>query len=245
MNTIQHIFLDNSEKLTFVLTRKRIRNIIMRWDHNNGLKVSAPLHTPMSEIIQFILSKQSWLYKIKTKTMLNKAPQQYLPETLQPNALITLCGNVYTVEILPSNVAGLFIQNDKICIHHPSPSDQTNLNTFFQQWLTEYTVFTFQGLLELLLNRLKNFQIKKPLLKVRKMRSSWGICRLHPPTITINSRLIHTPLECIEFVMAHELAHLKHFNHSKQFYELLEQLCPDWKTQKNILKTQYSCVLKI
>ncbi len=243
MRTTHNITLNNGENLTFMLTHKHIRNINMRWDINKGLRISAPYHTPLSTVHSFILSKQDWLHKILHKKNTGNN-LNYLPIRLENNSAIILGGIPHYIEIIEGGLQGIFMHDNKISIHHRTPWEQDILYDFFLKWLQKYTLFTFKQLLELLLVRLQAFQIPTPTLKIRKMRSCWGVCRLKPPSITINGLLIHTPLECLEFIMAHELAHLKHFNHSKDFYLLLEQLCPDWKVQEELLRTKYSDVLK-
>ena len=77
----------------------------------------------------------------------------------------------------------------------------------------------------------------KPLiLKVRKMKTRWGSLSLKTRTMTLNSELIKTPKECIEYVIFHEFCYLKHRFHNVKFYRLLGQLLPDWKERKTKLE---------
>ena len=83
--------------------------------------------------------------------------------------------------------------------------------------------------------RLPDFQFK-----LRKMKRQWGNCN-HKGIITINSQLIRYPLNCIDYVLIHELTHLIHLNHGKSFYRLMEQVCPNWNQQR-LLLSQFSGV---
>lgn len=71
-------------------------------------------------------------------------------------------------------------------------------------------------------------------IKFRKMRARWGNCTSRGE-ITFNTELVKTPIECIDYVIIHELCHLKEFNHSKNFYNLVAQFLPDWKFRKKKL----------
>ncbi|MDR0919736.1 MAG: M48 family metallopeptidase [Oscillospiraceae bacterium] len=75
-----------------------------------------------------------------------------------------------------------------------------------------------------------------PKLKFRDMTSRWGSCQPRRGIITLNKRLLEVPRECAEYVVIHEFAHFIHLNHSKQFYEFLGTLMPDWKERRTLLR---------
>lgn len=71
-----------------------------------------------------------------------------------------------------------------------------------------------------------------PEIKIRAMKSKWGVCYTQRNSITLNSLLIHFPKECLEYVFLHELCHFIVPNHSKRFYSLIESRLPDYKNIK-------------
>jgi predicted metal-dependent hydrolase len=72
------------------------------------------------------------------------------------------------------------------------------------------------------------------------MTSRWGSCQPKRGTITLNKRLIETPRSCIEYVVMHEFVHFRQPNHSKNFYDLLGVLMPDWNERKATLENGYT-----
>lgn len=70
---------------------------------------------------------------------------------------------------------------------------------------------------------------KEPVLKIRKMKTKWGVCYTQKNTICLSTYLVHYPSECIEYIVLHELCHFIVPNHSKRFYALIEARIPDYK----------------
>jgi predicted metal-dependent hydrolase len=72
-------------------------------------------------------------------------------------------------------------------------------------------------------------------LQIRDMKTRWGSLS-KGGILTLNIKLIAAPKECIEYVVVHELCHLKYPNHDKKFYRLLETRLPDWEKRKQKLE---------
>ncbi len=82
----------------------------------------------------------------------------------------------------------------------------------------------------------QDYQIFNPKgLVIRSMKSRWGSCS-RKGIITLSSELIKLPDVFIEYVIIHELCHLEHHNHGKEYYKLLSKLFPDWKNVRKELK---------
>ena len=73
-------------------------------------------------------------------------------------------------------------------------------------------------------------------IKYRKNKNTWGSCN-YKNGLNFNILLIKFPIEIIEYVVIHELAHIKHKNHSKRFWDLVEKYCPDYKDRIKLFKT--------
>lgn len=110
-----------------------------------------------------------------------------------------------------------------------------HLFAVFWSWVARVKA-VFQERLEACYPRVARFKVAYPALVVRRMKSRWGSCTA-AGKITLNLKLIQMPKECIDYVVVHELCHLKEHNHSPAFYALLGKVMPDWEERKQKLNT--------
>ena len=80
------------------------------------------------------------------------------------------------------------------------------------------------------------YHIKAPEIRYREMSSQWGNCRPKVSRVTLNTRLIHYPKVCLEYVMLHEYMHFLQPNHSKSFHALLKHYMPEYRQIEKMLK---------
>lgn len=82
-------------------------------------------------------------------------------------------------------------------------------------------------------------ELKSRKVTIRAMTSCWGSCRSNTKSLTFNVKLAYKPIECVDYVVIHELAHFIHPNHSPEFWALVEQYCPDYRRIRNRLNTEW------
>jgi Predicted metal-dependent hydrolase len=75
-----------------------------------------------------------------------------------------------------------------------------------------------------------------PKLKIRKMKSRWGVYNKQSHAVTLNSHLIEYTIDKLDYVIIHELSHIIHFDHSKEFWNLVKKYCPEYKKMRKDLK---------
>ncbi len=96
------------------------------------------------------------------------------------------------------------------------------------KWYKDETIRIFDERYVYIFNHFKE-NIKSPILKIRNMKSRWGVYNRINHTITLNSKLIEYDISKIDYVIIHELSHIIHFNHSKDFWNLVGKYCKNYK----------------
>ena len=107
--------------------------------------------------------------------------------------------------------------------------------TSLSKWVKKQMIDIFSKRLEYNYNLFLE-KIPFPKLKIRSMKTRWGVCNKRDNSITLNSKLIKYSLDEIDYVIIHELSHFVHFDHSRDFWNTVEKYMPDYKKSVKVLK---------
>ncbi len=103
------------------------------------------------------------------------------------------------------------------------------------KWLKKQISIIYKSRLDYIYSLFEE-KIPYPNLKIRKMKTRWGVCNRKNNNVTLNSELIKYGYDQIDYVITHELSHFVHFNHSKEFWNLVGKYCKDYKKIRKSLK---------
>lgn len=103
------------------------------------------------------------------------------------------------------------------------------------RWYLEKARVQFRESMERCWPRFSGLGSEKPPISIRRMRKRWGSLS-DKGTMTLNTDLIRAPKECIDYVVTHELCHLKHRDHGPEFYKFLDSVVPGWEKIKHKLE---------
>lgn len=137
-------------------------------------------------------------------------------------------GRQYMLRIKCSDKNAVHYQNNIIEIECKTKEDA---GTIMQKWYRGRAEIKFAEYAKPIIEKFSAYDAKPENLKIRKMEKRWGFCTTNG-TIYLNPRLICAPRGCIEYVITHEMCHLVHRNHTKEFYSLLSKEMPHWERWK-------------
>lgn len=197
-----------------------------------SVMVRAPADCSMDIIREKIEKRASWICKqlaeFKRYTPRTPARQYISGETH------LYLGRQCRLKIVPGESSSVKMSRGQLLVTLPNEWGPERVKTLLHRWYLDRARLVFIDVLQELLPRFKQHQ--QPRLIVRSMQSRWGSLSSNG-TMTLNANLVRAPRPCIEYVVTHELCHLRYRDHDTDFFHLLGQVMPDWEKRKYRLET--------
>ena len=233
----------------YVLRRARRRTIGLSIDHR-GLRVGAPRRASLGEVEALILRHSEWVAKKLEEWRTRRRPEAL---KISDGMRLALLGGSLVVRLaLGSNRvlwntqraggSGLLTDFATEAASERSKELTPELTLFLrgpehsgrllEKALREKAREFFSGRLAHYAGQLA---VDQPALTLSAARTRWGSCSVKSG-IRLNWRLIHFPPHVVDYVVIHELAHLRQMNHSRRFWAVVEQHCPDYLRTRGELK---------
>lgn len=143
-----------------------------------------------------------------------------------------LFGNSLKIKYMTGKYNHVSYDDKYLYVQYRTNSDPQKV---IHQFIDKLCKDVFSDVAMLTCRSLSDYHIAYPQIKVRDMKSRWGSCTPAKQSITLNRKLIHYPLEFIEYVILHEFVHFIQPNHSKAFYHIIENYMPDYKKRMELV----------
>lgn len=196
-----------------------------------GLRIGTPRHLGVAEIEAFVRQHGDWVLKKLDEHAL-RGTQRHL--AIRDGARIPLLGGEVHVRVVTGGNRSVW-EGDMLILAAKHDAD---LDALARRGLQRRALALFGERMALAAERMGR---TPPPLALSSARTRWGSCsRLSG--IRLNWRLIHLPLALIDYVIAHELAHLVEMNHSPRFWAEVGRLCPGWREARQELKAHAASI---
>ncbi len=220
-------------EIGYLLIRKQVKNLNLRVRRDSSIVVSANNRVHASRVDSFVKEKGAYILSVLQRLKKTKdnelPPKQYISgETCR------ILGKEVQLIVEQGEKDSVICEEEFLYMTLKNPEDFNKRKGLIQGYLDAQcrSVFTEIMLQAYSLMQKYGVSIPMPTLRMRKMKTRWGSCTPTRGIITLNKRLLEYSRDCIEFVALHEFCHFIHPNHSKQFYNALSSLMPDWKERK-------------
>jgi predicted metal-dependent hydrolase len=232
IKSVQHIIDFGSRKIPYRLHRADRKHLRIVVAPELKVDIFAPQSASDEQVQAAIREKTPWI--VRTLEKLEgyyplPAPKRYLS-----GETFVYLGRQYRLKVengsrQPAKLLGRFLWvrvEDKI--------DTRSVKKAVEAWYRKRAHEILGRHLEKCYRIASRHGVPKPSMAIRSMTRRWGSCS-PSGRIILNLKLVYVPVHCIEYVVMHEICHLKQSNHSKAFYSLLTRCQPDWRKRKETL----------
>ena len=200
---------------------------------DSSVKVIAPLETTPEKIQSKVEKRAPWIAK-QQRTFSSNIRSQSNREWISGENIFYL-GRQYRLKVEVGQpdvkMSGKYLK-----VSVPDKTNKNQIESLVNSWYLKHARIKLE-------ERIANYQqmldregLEVNSLIIRKLNKRWGSCT-PKKNIVINSELIKAPIHCIDYVIIHELCHLKHHNHGPAFWNLLNKYCPEWVKLKEKLES--------
>lgn len=224
--TLRYIQL-GGEIVGYRFRRARRRSIGLVID-DGGLRVAAPGHAPIAEVEAFIREKARWVLKKLSEWRATPKPPVV---NWSDGSMIAFLGTPVIIELIPGR-RDISLHDGRLGLGLVPRGEPAVLRKRGIAWLKDRARALFRERLALYAAKLG---VPTPALALSSARTQWGACR-EDGNVRLNWRLIHLPLRLIDYVVVHELAHLREMNHSPRFWAEVGRVYPDYQAARRELR---------
>jgi predicted metal-dependent hydrolase len=223
-----------TQAIEYQLERMARKTLTISVHPDLSILVKAPIDTTLQEVNERVAKRAKWILTQKRRFEI------FLPD-VPPRKYVSgeshrFLGRQYRLKVIEINSdeeEQIKLSRQFLEVYTPEKKP-SHVRGLVEAWYREQANRTFGARLAASYSRLSRENIPFPKISIRKMQSSWGSCSAKG-TITLNIKLIQVPKEYIDYVILHELCHLKYLHHESEFYYLLSRVMPDWKRKKEKL----------
>ncbi len=205
----------NDKEYDLVITYKNNKNMYLRVKEDLKIHITCNKYVSNTLISKFVLDN---------KDMILENIKRYENKQITNENYLIYQGKKYEIVYITKNQ--IIFTNNKVFINR-----SFNKDNFYKK----QAKLIYLQRLNNIYNQIEE-DIPYPALKIRNMKTRWGVCNVKTKTITLNLELIKMPEKYLDYVIIHELCHLKHPNHSKDFWNMVSKYEPLYKKIRKEMK---------
>ena len=219
------------EGIEIEVRRKRIKNMHLTVRPPDGeVRITAPLHTKDETICCFAASKSEWIRRHVGRIRRHPKPAEYEYVTGES---LEVWGRPCALEVRSGGRSRMELIGDTLVLTVREGSTVEQRARIMREWYRRQLKEALPALVE---KWAPVIGVRVDSLGVRDMKTRWGTCNTRDKRIWVSLRLGKMPTRCLEYVVVHELIHLKEKGHNKTFYGYLDRYYPDWKAVRRYLR---------
>jgi predicted metal-dependent hydrolase len=196
------------------------------------LELVAPIGAAESEITAKVAKRRKWILK-QRREFLEMNATRSTPRYVT-GATHRYLGRQYRLKVEAGNLPKVLLKGAHFHVTTRN-GEPDEVSSALRAWFRSKAKEQFAKRVSVWVPWCKKHHLPEPRMRLLKMQKRWGSAG-HDGRISLNPDLIHAPSRCIDYVIVHEICHLRHPHHGPQFFRLLSSLMPDWKSVKERLE---------
>jgi len=211
------------------IVRKDIKNLHLGvYPPHGRVRVAAPLRVSDKAVRLAVISKLGWIKRQQGR--FDAQPRQSEREMVSGESHYFL-GRRYRLRLIPSHGPAKVIVRSPATLelHAGAGLNAGQREKILRSWYRE----RFKEMIPALVERWQNkLGIRAEQWSIRKMKTKWGACNAEAGRIWLNLELAKKPVQCLEYIIVHELVHLLERRHNERFNTLMSEFLPQWRTRR-------------
>lgn len=226
------VFIYGQHEYDYTLLKQERKTLSLTVDPSMRIIVKAPVGVDKARIETFL--KKKWMWLEKQLAFFDKYQRKtYAREYVSGESFLYL-GRQYKLVVRRGMTDKVVISNRELSVTTTRlVADSVHNKKLVEKWFAKRRDVVFRKRFEKVFDHFDYAHM--PELEVRSMPKRWGSL-LKDKKVLLNPLLIQAPKEAIDYVITHELCHIRYSKHDKNFYEFLESKIPDWRTVKEKLE---------
>lgn len=213
--------------IQYRIVRKERRTLAIHVHPDGRVVVDAPKEASAERVAALVSKRGAWV--LRQQRELAALPDVAPIKRFLPGESIRYLGRQYRLKLVESSVVRVRAVPGYIEVHSPRKPSPAEIGKLVNAWMDDRAREVLRARYTECLASLTRLQLPEAnSLRVRRMRTRWGSCS-KSRNITLNPELIYAPKDCIDYVITHELCHLREMNHGPRFSRLMDRALPGWK----------------
>jgi len=220
------------KRIPFSLEFRDRQRLAINVHPDRTVTVIAPHGRTVQEVVDRVQKRAAWI--VKQRGYFDQFHPLTPPRRFVAGETHLYLGRQYRLKLVEDAATSVKLKGRFLWVHLPARQDTNRIERLLDVWYRDHAQPIFSRRLDNCLRSARSLDVPRPAVVIRRMSKRWGSCT-KAGRILLNTELVKTPLYCIEYVIMHELCHLKVHDHSPEFFRLLTRCMPDWEQRKRRL----------
>ncbi|MDD2735164.1 MAG: SprT family zinc-dependent metalloprotease [Desulfuromonadaceae bacterium] len=216
--------------------RSRRRTLGITVCKDKSVSVRVPLRTATKEVRAFVISRVGWVLTVWKKLNKRQTPQQ---QGYVRGAVFMYQGEAYRLEFTKGLRRSLQLHDDLLILTSPEIPSEETIRKMITHWYRAQAVEVVKARSIECHKMMRAEGVLLPPITIRAMKTRWGSYSYATKRIALSLNLIKMPPACLDYVIIHELCHIKVRHHGPDFWQMVSCYCPNYLADRNLLK-QYA-----